>query len=219
MHPDFTNRLALAERMLGNFERARVLLQTALDEERRRGFMPAVAYEEICFSYLELEAGELDRAAVHLRIADEMLATDSAETVNRLDIAELQAEIAFARGKPVEADKIASRVLALFEERKIDDGRNERFWLIKAAALNLLGRPAEAEKLAQKALDRRNQRKAPKLELAAASAQVTLSQYLQAPTPDKLALLRRLVEHLDDPQMRIDRTRFVRWFAANHLRP
>jgi len=219
MHADFINRVAQAERLLGNFERARVLLQSAIDEERSHGRLPSVGYHEISFTYLELEAGDFDRAAVHARVAEELLATEAAESVNRLDIAETQIAIALGRGKPAEADKIASRVLALFEERKIDDARNERFWLAAAAARSLLGRPVEAKELAERALARCKARNAPALEITGAEAELALASYLIDHKPETLDRLRRHVAALDDPQARLYHARFLRWFASNRIRP
>jgi eukaryotic-like serine/threonine-protein kinase len=219
LHADFLNYASRAERMLGNFERARVLLQSAIDEERRAGRNLAIGVHEITYAYLELEAGDFDRAALHARTAEELLATESAEHVDRLDIAAAQAAIAMGRGKPQLADQIASRVLALFEERKIDDARNERFWLTVAAARSQLGRPREALELATRAVERMKQRNAPELDVALAEAEQALATYLIDKQPDELTRLRRLVTTLDDPRTSIDHARFLRWFEANHLHP
>jgi eukaryotic-like serine/threonine-protein kinase len=219
MHADFLNYTARAERMLGNFERARVLLQNAIDEERRAGRNLALGVHEVTYAYLELDAGDIDRAALHARAAEELLSVESAEHVDRLDIAIAQAAIAMARGKPDVADQIASRILALFEERKIDDARNERFWLTVAAARSHLGRPREALELATRAVEHMKARNAPELDVVLAEAEQVLATYLIDKQPDQLTRLRRLVMTLDDPRTRIDHARFVRWFEANHLRP
>jgi hypothetical protein len=219
MHTLFVNRLAQAERLLGNFERARVLLQNAIDEDRTKGVLLDVGFNEISFTYLELEANDFERAAIHARIAEELMAGEAATHVNRLDIAETQIAVALGRGKPAEADKLATRVLALFEERKIDDARNERFWLAAAAARSLLGRAAEAKDLAERALARRKARNAPPLEIETAEAELALASYLIDKQPATLDRLRTHVAALADPQARIDHARFLRWFKANHLRP
>jgi eukaryotic-like serine/threonine-protein kinase len=219
MHADFLNYAARAERVLGNFDRARVLMQNAIDEERSAGRNPAVGYHEISFAFLELEAGDFDHAALHARAAEELLTSESAEHVNRLDIADAQIAIALGERKPEVAKQIASRVLALFDERKIDDARNERFWLAAAAAHNALGQPRKAAQFAEQALVRRKQRNAPALEIAAAEAELALANYLLGKTPDQLTTLRRAVTALDDPRARVDHARFMRWFEANRLRP
>ncbi len=212
---DVLGDVARTERLLGNFERARVLLQTAIDDERQSGRLPDVAYHEISFTFLELEAGDIHAAALHARVAEELLASDAADTMNRLDLADAQISIAFADGKPAVAGRIAARVLALFEERKVDDARNERFWLHAAHARSLLRQPG-ARDLAERALARRIARNAPPLEIAVARAEVAIAAYDEHRDP---ASLRAVLAALADPRTRVEHAQLQRWFAANHLRP
>ncbi|HTL35276.1 MAG TPA: serine/threonine-protein kinase [Kofleriaceae bacterium] len=219
VHTDFLGNLARAERLLGNFERARVLEQTALDEERHAGRPMPIAFHEISYTYLELEAGDFRQAALHAGVAEELLANDPADTVNRLDLADTQIAIALGEDKPEVADKIATRVLALFEERKIDDARNERFWIAAATARSLHGGGADARDLAQRALDRRLARKADPLDIAVAEVAVAIATYTQSHAPTALATLRKHFITLADPRTRIEHAQLSRWFAANHLQP
>jgi serine/threonine-protein kinase len=215
---DVLGDVARAERLLGNFERARVLIQTAIDEERKAGRLPRVAFYEISFTFLELEAGEVENAALHARVAEELLAADAADTVNRLDLADAQISIAFAQGKPELAERIATRILALFEERKIDDARNERFWLHAAHAKSVLGHPG-ARDLAERALARRIARNAPALDIAIAHTEVAIAIYNERHDTTSLAALRAHLVELGDPRTRVEQAQLARWFAANHLRP
>jgi tetratricopeptide (TPR) repeat protein len=218
VHSDFLGNVARAERLLGNFERARVLEQTALDEERHAGRPVAVAYHEISYTFLELEAGDFRQAALHARVAEELLANDPADTGNRLDLADAQIAIALGENKPEVADQIATRLLALFEERKIDDARNERFWIAAATARSLRG-GADTRELAQRALARRVARNADPLEIAVAEVAVAIATYSESRDASSLATLRKHLVTLSDPRTRIEHAQLSRWFAANHLRP
>ncbi|HUS27180.1 MAG TPA: serine/threonine-protein kinase [Kofleriaceae bacterium] len=219
VHTDFLGNVARAERLLGNFERARVLEQAAIDEERHAGRPIAVAYHEISYTFLELEAGDFRQAALHARVAEELLASDPADTANRLDLADSQIAIALGENKPAVADQIATRVLALFEERKIDDARNERFWIAAAQARSLLGRADETRELAQRALARRLARNADPFEISVAEVAVGIATYGESRDPAALASLRKHLVTLADPRTRIEHAQLARWFAANHLRP
>jgi hypothetical protein len=138
--------------------------------------------------------------------------------MNRLDLADAQITIAFADGKPALAGRIAARVLALFEERKVDDARNERFWLHAAHARSLLGQRG-ARDLAERALARRIARNAPPLEIAIARAEVAIAAYDEHHDAASVTALRAQIAALADPRTRVEHAQLQRWFAANHLRP
>jgi hypothetical protein len=122
-----------------------------------------------------------------------------------------------ARGMATDADRLATRMLDLFAERKIDDPRLERFWLGAAAARTMRGLPHDGLELAERALARRTARNADALELALAEVERDKARHAIDGDPEVLAALRRHETTLRDPNTRFARAQLARWFEAEGL--
>ena len=217
---DLHNYLARAERLLGNYDRARLHLESALTALRARAGerAPEVGMHEITFAIVELEAGDFEHAATHARIAEDVLATRRADHVDRLDLAEVQIWLAIARGRAADADAIAERTLALLAERRIEDARVERFLVGAAAAREARGRISDARTFAEQAVTRRRARKADPLELAVAEVELAKARH-RLGEATAAADLGKLATTLDTPSTRFERAMLVRWLRAHRLQP
>ena len=215
---DYHNYLARTERLLRNYDRARTHLEHALADVRARSGPndPAIGFHEITYALVELEAGQLQRAAAHLALADATLAALPAEHVNRLDFADTQIAVALAAQRPEDAEAIATRTLELLAERRIDDARVERFWLGTATARNARGDYTGARELAERTLTRRRARNADPIELAQAEIEIVKAR-IGLGDASAAAELRALAKQLDAPVYRVEHALLLRWMRARRL--
>ncbi len=214
------NYLARTERMLGNYDAARLQLDEAIATTRARvpELDPTIAVHELTYALVELDAGDLDRAAVHARIAADVSAVRAADSVERLDVADLQIALALAHGDAPGAMAIADKTIALLVERGVTDARIERFWLGSAQARNLAGDYRGARTMADRVLAGLRARQAPPLELAEAQIEVAKADYAFG---DRAALgtLRQLGRSINTPSQRFTHGLLIKWFRARRLPP
>ncbi|MGE0550110.1 MAG: protein kinase [Kofleriaceae bacterium] len=216
----FHSQLSRAYQLKGNSDKAFEHAQLAIDLARMHFGQTSeeVGANETDYALLEIESGELDRAATHLRVAEDALAKLPSSHRTRLDLVATQIALLIAKGDYAAANQLATRAIALLNERRIQDARGEPLWLAAAAARSMLGEHKAALDVAQRALANATARNAKPSDIANAEAEVAKARYGLGQRDEALATLRRVAPLLAAPGNRISHGWLTAWLRSNRLR-
>ncbi|MGE0868062.1 MAG: protein kinase [Kofleriaceae bacterium] len=214
----FRSGLARAHAMAGHLDLARMNAQYAIDEARE-AFGERdhnIGAERTHLARIEVAAGELDRAATQLRLAEDNLADLPATDGMRLELMAAQIDTLLVSNQLDKAQRAATEAITLIGARAVEDTRVEGVRLSAARVLARAGRYQEAREPARRALASRRTRRAPADELAPAECEVAKVEYGLG---DRAALsdLRKLVSRLRSAD-RMAYDELIAWFEINRIK-